>query len=108
MSGHAAFELLSVLTRLPAPQRLDSATALRLQTTNFPESRFMVTTDIAELLSEFAALGLTGGAVYDGLVAATAREHSLLLVTCDHRAQPTYRCLGVDFELLRTQGANGH
>ena len=101
MSGHAAVELLSVLTRLPPPQRLSPAAALRLQVTNFPASRFLSATDTGELLREFAAAGLTGGAVYDGLVAAAAREHGLPLITCDRRAEPTYRALGVNYELLR-------
>ena len=101
MSGHAAVELLSVLTRLPAPQRLTPATALRLQVTNFPDSRFLSATRIGDLLEEFAAAGLAGGAVYDGLVGAAAREHQLPLISCDRRAEPTYRTLGVDYEVLR-------
>jgi len=101
MSGHAAVELLSVLTRLPPPQRLNPATALRLQVTNFPDSRFLSAARIGDLLHEFAAAGLAGGAVYDGLVGAAAREHRLLLVSCDRRAEPTYRALGVTYELLR-------
>lgn len=101
MSGHAAVELLSVLTRLPPPQRLSPAAALRLQRTNFPDSRFLSATHTGELLQEFAAIGLTGGAVYDGLVGAAAREHTLPLVSCDRRAEPTYRLLGVTYELLQ-------
>ena len=101
MSGHAAVELFSVLTRLPPPQRLSPAAALRLEVNNFPASRFLSATDTGELLREFAAAGLTGGAVYDGLVAAAAREHGLPLITCDRRAEPTYRALGVNYELLR-------
>lgn len=100
MSGHAAVELHSVLTRLPPPQRLTSSTALRLREVNFPHSRFLVDGDLSELLREFAALGLAGGAVYDGLVAAAAREHGLPLITCDRRAESTYRALGVGYELL--------
>ncbi len=101
MSGHAAVELVSVLTRLPPPQRLSPAAAWRLETTNFPASRYLAATDVGELLREFAAAGLTGGALYDGLVAAAAREHRLPLITCDRRAEPTYRALGVTYELLR-------
>jgi predicted nucleic acid-binding protein len=101
MSGQAAVELLSVPTRLPPPQRLNPATALRLQVTNFPDSRFLSATRIGDLLHEFAAAGLAGGAVYDGLVGAAAREHGLLLVSCDRRAEPTYRALGVTYQLLR-------
>ena len=100
MSGHAAVELLSVLTRLPPPQRLSPVAALRLQETNFPESRFLSATDTKGLLREFAAAGLAGGALYDGLVGAAARKHKLLLVTCDRRAEPTYRKFGVTYELL--------
>ena len=100
MSGHAAVELLSVLTRLPAPQRLSPVAALRLEETNFPESRFLSATETKGLLREFAQAGLAGGAVYDGLVGAAARKHELLLITCDRRAEPTYRALGIDYELL--------
>jgi predicted nucleic acid-binding protein len=101
LSGHAAVEFLSVLTRLPAPQRLNPSTAWHLQATNYPDSRFLSGTDTAELLGEFAELGLAGGALYDGLVGAAAREHRLPLITCDRRAEPTYRALGVSYELLR-------
>lgn len=100
MSGHAAVELLSVLTRLPPPHRLSPAAALRLAETNFPESRFLSATDTKALLREFVAARLTGGAFYDGLVGAAARKHKLPLVTCDRRAEPTYRALGVNYELL--------
>jgi predicted nucleic acid-binding protein len=100
MSGYAAMELLSVLTRLPAPQRLSPVAAFRLQEANFPESRFLSATDTKNLLREFAETGLAGGGVYDGLVAAAARKHELPLITCDRRAEPTYRVLGVNYELL--------
>jgi hypothetical protein len=100
MSGHAAVELLSVLTRLAPPHRLSPGAALRLEESNFPESRFLSPTDTKGLLREFAEAGLAGGAVYDGLVGAAARKHELLLITCDRRAEPTYRVLGIDYELL--------
>ncbi|WP_027331707.1 type II toxin-antitoxin system VapC family toxin [Mycolicibacterium tusciae] len=100
MSGHAAVELLSVLTRLPPPHRLSPAAALRLEETNFPESRFLSATDTKDLVRELIDAGLTGGAIYDGLVGAAARRHKLVLITCDRRAEPTYRVLGVNYELL--------
>ena len=100
MSGHASAELLSVLTRLPPPHRLSPVVALRLQETNFPESRFLSAADTRGLLREFAEAGLAGGALYDGLVGAAARKHKLRLITCDRRAEPTYRLLGVTYELL--------
>ena len=94
-------EFLSVLTRLPAPQRLKPVTAWHLHVTNFPDSRYLSATDTAGLLGEFAGLGLAGGAIYDGLVAATARAHRLPLITCDRRAESTYRALAVSYEFLR-------
>lgn len=100
LSGHAAVELLSVLTRLPQPHRLSPAAALRLEETNFPESRFLSATDMQALLRELVEAGVTGGALYDGLVGAAARQHKLLLITCDRRAESTYRLLGVKYELL--------
>lgn len=93
-------ELLSVLTRLPPPHRLSPSAAIRLEEANFPESRFLSATDTKHLLRELADAGLAGGALYDGLVGAAARKHDLPLITCDRRAEPTYRVLGVGYELL--------
>ena len=39
--------------------------------------------------------GVTGGAAYDALVAATAAECGAELVTCDRRALPIYERYGV-------------
>ncbi|MFV0493474.1 type II toxin-antitoxin system VapC family toxin [Mycobacterium sp.] len=101
LAGHAAVELFSVLTRLPPPYRLGPDAALRLVQTNFPHSRALFAADTWGLLAEFAAAGLAGGAVYDGLVGAAARKHQLPLVSCDRRAESTYRTLGVDYLLLQ-------
>lgn len=47
---------------------------------------------VAETLSE---LGISGGAVYDALVALAALEHGAELATRDERARGTYEALGV-------------
>jgi predicted nucleic acid-binding protein len=47
-----------------------------------------------------AALGVTGGPAYDGLIALTALAHQAHLVSIDRRAELTYLRCGVDFELL--------
>lgn len=60
----------------------------------------MSASDSRGLLREFVGAGLSGGALYDGLVAAAARRHKLPLITCDRRAEPTYRLLAVTYELL--------
>ncbi|MCL2781608.1 MAG: type II toxin-antitoxin system VapC family toxin [Actinomycetia bacterium] len=100
LSGHAAFEVLSLATRLPFPHRLSGADAARLITTNFPDTRYLDEATATTLPSEFARLGVLGGSVYDGLVAACARTHGLTLLTCDRRARPTYDLLGVSYRLI--------
>jgi predicted nucleic acid-binding protein len=95
LAGHAAFETFSVLTRLPPPARRGPATAHRLLAENFPASRFLPEDVARELTAELARLGVAGGAVYDALVAATARTHRLELATRDLRAVSTYRALGI-------------
>lgn len=100
LAGHATFETFSVLTRLPPPRRLSAASAQRLIKSNFPVPAFLGPERSATLLQRFVDGGLSGGAVYDALVAAAAEQHRLLLVSCDRRAAPTYRALGARFELL--------
>ena len=44
--------------------------------------------------------GISGGAWYDALVAATAASHGAELVTCDRRAAPVYERYGIRDHLL--------
>jgi predicted nucleic acid-binding protein len=100
LAGHAWFETYSVLTRLPAGLRRSPADALRLLAGDFPASRFLGEAEAADLGGELAGLGVSGGAVYDALVGAVARQHRLPLVSADARARPVYGALGVDIELI--------
>lgn len=47
-----------------------------------------------------AVAGVSGGATYDGLIALTAIEHDLELLSRDRRAARTYRALGARFRLI--------
>lgn len=100
LAGHSAFETFSVLTRLPPPDRLTPQAAHRLIEVNFPHTRFLSSEGSAALAAQLSANGVSGGAVYDALVAATAVEHGLSLVSRDARAAGTYRAMGVVLELL--------
>jgi predicted nucleic acid-binding protein len=100
LAGHAAFETFSVLTRLPPPARRTPATVARLLATNFPHSRYLSADAAAALLAELHAARIAGGAVYDALVGASAREHGIPLATRDRRALDTYRALDVRLEVL--------
>src|SRR5579859_899322 len=77
LSGHAAFETFSVLTRLPPPNRRTPHAVARLLSHNFPDSRFLSAQGAEQLHPRLAPLGIAGGAVYDALVAATAAEHGI-------------------------------
>ena len=100
LAGHAWFETYSVLTRLPAGLRRSPADALRLLVGNFPASRFLGEAETADLGAELVGLGVSGGAVYDALVGAAARQHRLPLVSKDAQARPMYEALGVEIELI--------
>ena len=100
LAGHAAFETFSVLTRLPPPARRTPATVARLLTANFPHSRFLDADAAAALLAELHTAGIAGGAVYDALVGAAAKEHDIVLATRDRRALDAYRALDVRLEVL--------
>lgn len=100
LSGHAAFETFSVLTRLPPPVRRPPAIVARLVRENFPASRFLSVDATSALLERFADGEIAGGSVYDALVGAAAVEHGMTLVTLDRRALETYRILGVEVDLL--------
>lgn len=100
LSGHAAFETFSVLSRLPAPARRRPPVLSRLLAQSFPASRFLSAEGHAALLASIPDKGIAGGQVYDALVAAAALEHDMVLVTRDQRALDTYRALGVELEVI--------
>ena len=101
LAGHAWFETYSVLTRLPTPLRRSPADVLRLLARNFPASRYLAESEAAALGPEIARMGIAGGAVYDALVGATARQHGRPLISADARAWPVYEALGVEIRTGR-------
>ena len=101
LAGHAWFETYSVLTRLPAGLRRSPADVGRLLAHNFPESGFLGEAEAVALGSDLAQLGVSGGAVYDALVGAAARQHGRRLLTGDGRARSVYEALGVMTQIIR-------
>lgn len=100
LAGHAWFETFSVLTRLPGASRRDPATVTELLTANFPHSCFLDEQTASALTTELARKGVSGGAVYDALVAATSAQHGIPLASRDQRALGTYRAFGIEIELI--------
>lgn len=101
LGAHVYLEALSVLTRLPAPNRVDARTALDLLETWFPDRPLALSAaDTKRLPAVLVDAGISGGAVYDGLVAFTAARAGHRLLTLDRRARSTYERLGVEHEFL--------
>jgi predicted nucleic acid-binding protein len=99
--AHVGLEAYSVMTRLPEPVRVDPATAAAMLSEHFPAKPVAYPAKrLTTLLAEFPRLGITGGATYDAIVGATAREAEATLLTRDRRALPTYSALGVRLTLL--------
>lgn len=95
LSGHAAIETYSVLTRLPGDVRLTAADAARLIRTRFAPPLLIGLKTSRRLLDVLSELGIAGGATYDALVALAAAEHGADLATRDARARGTYERVGV-------------
>ena len=94
LSGHAAAETYSVLTRLPGDLRLAPADAARLLAERFVEPLLLGSEVAGRLPEVLSRLGIAGGAVYDALVALAALEHGASLATRDARAKATYDTVG--------------
>lgn len=93
---HCALETYSVLTRLPPPHRSTGEVVRDFLRLRFNEPYLRLDAHAyREFALELPDRGITGGAAYDALVAATAVAYSTELTTCDRRAAPTYESFGV-------------
>lgn len=99
--AHVLAESYAVLTRLPGQRRLAPELVLSALHAAFPsDPATLASAAIGGLLERLVAHGIVGGRTYDALVAETARQHRLTLVTLDRRARTTYDVIGVDAQLL--------
>jgi predicted nucleic acid-binding protein len=95
--AHAAIGTLSVLTRLPRPHRAPIDVVHEFLLAQFPEPWLTLSgARHRRLLSTCATASISGGAIYDALIASTALAHGASLASCDRRAAATYRALAVD------------
>jgi predicted nucleic acid-binding protein len=96
-----ALETYSVLTRLPPPHRCTGEVARDFLRLRFSDAYLRLAAPAyREFVLALSERGITGGAAYDALVAATAVAHSAALITCDRRAAPIYESLGVQVAFL--------
>jgi toxin FitB len=94
LCGHALAETYSVLTRLPGDLRLAPTDASRLIAERFLPPLLLGEELAGRIHEVLSGLGVSGGAVYDGLVALAAVEHGSDLATRDARAKSTYEKVG--------------
>lgn len=99
--AHCAIEAFSVLTRLPPPHRVAGHLIRDFLTARFPDPYVgLDPSEFQGLIPRLVELGISGGAVYDALIATAARAADDLLVSCDRRAAQTYERIGVAFRLI--------
>ncbi len=101
LPAHVVVETYSVLTRLPPPHRAAPAIVERFLSESFPEAPLSLPGSAQRSLVSLAVRsGLSGGAIYDLLVAVTVKRAKATLMTRDRRAISAYESAGVAFELL--------
>lgn len=97
IAGHASIEAFSVLTRLPVVDRVSSHEARALLRSNFAAVVWPGAKALEAFLDRCDDAGITGGAVYDALVALAVVATADTLLTLDRRAHRTYAAMGVTF-----------
>jgi predicted nucleic acid-binding protein len=98
---HCALETYFVLTRLPPPHRAPGTIVRDFLSARFPLPLLRLSVPAyRDFVLGLAGQGVTGGAAYDALVAATAAGHHAELVSCDRRALSVYERYGVRTHLL--------
>ena len=95
LSGHALAETYSALTRLPGDLRLTPTDAARLLDERLAAPLVLGNDSSSRLPDLLSRLDISGGAVYDALIALAAAEHQAELATRDARARTTYEAVGV-------------
>jgi predicted nucleic acid-binding protein len=99
--AHVLVEAYSVLTRLPPPHRAPAALVATFLAERFQEAPLVLPARAhLDLVETSARAGLAGGAIYDALIAATARHAGATLLTRDERARSVYDRMSVRYELV--------
>ena len=98
--AHVLIETYSVLTRLPAPHRANPQIVADFLDQFAERVLVLPPHSHSELIHQLPQLGVSGGAIYDALVGATAREADAVLMTRDRRATLVYDALGVRHDFV--------
>ena len=99
LATHTLAELYAVLTTMPVSPRISPASAWRLIQSNTASMKFVALDeeDYRETLRGLGELELSGGVVYDGLIARAAQKAKAdRLVTLNRKHFERVRPLGVE------------
>lgn len=94
-------ESYASLTALPPPFRLSPENCFTYLSSAFRTKALTLSSGgylrVLQLLAEH---GVASGAIYDCLIAETAREHDATLVSLDQRAVTRYSLVGTTYQLV--------
>jgi predicted nucleic acid-binding protein len=100
LAAHVALEVYSTLTRLPSAHRVPAMVACEYVQGFAPKRLTLPAREHDRMVGRLADSEISGGAVYDALVALTAAHHGLTLLTLDRRAEATYKRLDVNYQFV--------
>lgn len=101
LPAQVLIESYSVLTRLPPPHRAAAPVVESFLSERFPGAPLTLPgSEYRVLLRAMATAEVAGGAIYDALIAATARHWAAPLLTRDRRAVATYEKVGLRYEMV--------
>jgi predicted nucleic acid-binding protein len=101
LPAHVAFETTSALSRMPQGRRIAPAVVLEALERGFARPWLAMDADgLRDALRRAVGAEVRGGALYDALIAATAVNHDVEILSADRRALGTYRAMGAEVRLL--------
>lgn len=99
--AHCALETYSVLTRMPPPHRCPGDVVAEFLRLRFAEAWLGLDAgSFKRFVLDLPVRGVSGGASYDALIAATAARHGVQLLTCDRRAAAVYDRYGIRYRFI--------
>lgn len=101
IATHSLLETYSVLTRLPAPRRLQPAQAFTVIQTNLSQYQALTLADREywALLQTCSERGWCGGVVYDALIVALARANQIPEILT-HNQRDFSRLVGAETRII--------
>lgn len=97
LPAQVVLETASVLSRLPGGLSQPLVMVANLLRTSFSQEPLDLSgREYLSMLEKLSAAGIRGGAIYDAVVAMTAKHHGATLLSLDVRAQAVYASLNVD------------